>query len=82
MRAWAGPTVGLAVASAIAGVATWGTLQGLERLWGSGNLWVLLGQLVLASGVGVAVFVGLALQLNLPELRLLSDRILQKVRRR
>lgn len=82
LRALTLPTVGLALASAIAGVATWGTLQGLERLWGSGNLWILLAQLAIASGVGLGVFVGLAMQLKLPELRLLSDRLLQKVRRR
>lgn len=79
---WAIPTVGLAGASTIAGFTAWGVLQGLEQLLGQHGFWLLLLQVCIAGGAGFLVFGLLALQLKLPEVNLLVDRLRQKLNRR
>lgn len=79
---WSVPVVGLAGASAIAGVAAWGTLQGLEHLWGTQGLLILLLQLAISSTAGLIVFGLLASQLRLPEFNLFVEQIRRKVLRR
>ncbi|MGQ9871894.1 murein biosynthesis integral membrane protein MurJ [Leptodesmis sp.] len=79
---WAVPTVGLAAASTIAGFTAWGVLQGLEQLLGQHGFWLLLLQVCIAGGAGFLVFGLLALQLKLPEVNLLVDRLRQKLNRR
>jgi putative peptidoglycan lipid II flippase len=78
---WSVPFLGLAGASAIAGLVAWATLQGLERLWGNQGLVILLLQLALASGAGFLVYTLIAMQLKLPELNQFLDRIKQKISR-
>ena len=78
LREWMTPIAGLAAASAIAGVTAWGTLRGLESLWGNSGLLILLAQLGIAGAAGLLVYIGLALQLRLPEVTQFGDRIRQK----
>jgi putative peptidoglycan lipid II flippase len=79
---WAIPIAGLTAASAIAGLATWGTLHGLEHLWGRDGLVILLLELAIAGAVGLVIFVALTYQLKLPEVNEFSDRLRQRLRRR
>jgi putative peptidoglycan lipid II flippase len=81
LKEWMTPIAGLAAASAIAGLTAWGTLQGLESLWGTSGLLILLAQLCIAGAVGLIVYIGLALQLHLPEVNDFGDRIMQKLGR-
>ncbi|AHB89037.1 peptidoglycan lipid II flippase MurJ [Thermosynechococcus sp. NK55a] len=71
------PLLGIALASVLAGGAGWGTLKGLELLWGREGLGVQLLQLAIATGVGLIVFAAAISPLNLPELEF----FLSKVRR-
>ena len=78
LREWMTPIAGLAAASAIAGLTAWGTLRGLESLWGNSGLLILLAQLGIAGAAGLIIYIGLALQLRLPEVTQFGDRIRQK----
>ena len=78
---WGQDLMGLSVATAVAGLASYGISQGWERLIGSGNLLLLFLELSLASGVAIAIFALIAMQLRLPELNLLTSRIRQKLGR-
>jgi putative peptidoglycan lipid II flippase len=82
LKEWAIPTVGLAVASAIAGVTAWGVLHGLEQWLGRHGFLLLLFQVCVAGLAGFLVFGLIAFQLKLPELNLLIDRVRQKFNRR
>lgn len=82
LRQWSGLTIGLALGSAMAGLAAWGTLRVSEQLLGTQGLLVLLVQLAIAGFVGLAVFAAVATQLKLPEVNLVVDRLRQKVLRR
>lgn len=79
---WSFPIAKLAGISAIAGCASWGSLQGLEQLWGTQGIGILLLQLAIASLAGLLVFVLIATQLQLPELTYFIHQIKQKVWRR
>ena len=81
LREWMTPIAGLAAASAIAGFTAWGTLRGLESLWGNSGLLILLAQLGIAGAAGLIIYIGLALQLRLPEVTQFGDRIRQKLGR-
>ncbi|MDX2240944.1 MAG: murein biosynthesis integral membrane protein MurJ [Leptolyngbyaceae cyanobacterium bins.302] len=81
LRAWGVPILGLVGASTIAGLVSWATLQGLERLWGNQGILILLLQLAIASATGFLAFALLAIQLKLPEVNLFVDRIKQKISR-
>jgi len=76
---WSIPILGLAGASAIAGFVSWGTLQGLERLWGNQGIVILLLQLAISSATGFLAFVLLASQLRLPEFNLFAEQIKRKL---
>ena len=78
LREWMTPIAGLAAASAITGFTAWGTLRGLESLWGNSGLLILLAQLGIAGAAGLIIYIGLALQLRLPEVTQFGDRIRQK----
>ncbi|MGL5834955.1 MAG: murein biosynthesis integral membrane protein MurJ [Waterburya sp.] len=79
IRQWGQDLVGLLVATATAGLASYGVSQGLEKAIGNGNLFLLLLELSLASGVAIVIFSLIAMQLKLPELIILSSRIRQKL---
>ena len=79
LREWMTPIAGLTAASAIAGLTAWGTLRGLESLWGNSGLLILLAQLGIAGAAGLIIYIGLALQLRLPEVTQFGDRIRRKL---
>jgi putative peptidoglycan lipid II flippase len=79
---WSIPVAGLAGASAIAGVAAWGTLKGLEHLWGTQGLLILLSQLAIASAAGLLTFILLASQLRLPEFSMFAAQVKRKLLKR
>ncbi|MEB3231567.1 MAG: murein biosynthesis integral membrane protein MurJ [Leptolyngbyaceae bacterium] len=80
-RAWSWPILLLTGASAIAGLAAWGTRLGLENWLGTEGLLVHLAQLGGAGFVGLSLFGAIATQLRLPEVDLFTQRIRQKLRR-
>lgn len=79
---WTIPIIGLTVASAIAGAASWGTLLGSQQLLGTDGLLIQLVQLSLSGLIGLGVFALLAAQLKLPEVNLFVERIQQRFSRR
>lgn len=79
---WSQPLVGLTAASAIAGAATWGTLQGAQRILGTEGLLIQLLQLSVAGLAGLGLFAVLATFLKLPEVDILVDRLRQRFFRR
>ncbi|MBW4489191.1 MAG: murein biosynthesis integral membrane protein MurJ [Trichocoleus desertorum ATA4-8-CV12] len=76
------PILGLGLSSAIAGGASWGTLQVCERFLGTEGLLTQLLELALAGTAGLAAFGLFATQLRLPEVDLFVDRIRQRLLRR
>ena len=78
---WLSALFSLIGASFISGFACWGTNLGLERLFNDPNLLLQIIQLGLATVVGIIVFGIVALQLGLPELNILINRIKQKLGR-
>ncbi len=75
---WGKDLFGLFVATAVAGLASYGLSLGWERTIGNDNLLLLLCELILASGIAIAIFSLIAMQLKLPELNMLTGRIRQK----
>lgn len=75
LRQWAGPIVLLALSSGAAGLAAWGTLHGMERLWGSEGFFNLLVQLCIAGAVGLIIYVLLVSRLHLPEVDIFINRV-------
>jgi len=82
IREWSLLSGGLALASAIAGLTAWGTLRWTESLWGTEGLGILLLQLLAAGLAGFVVFCLFVVQLRLPEVTQLGDRLRQKLLRR
>ena len=78
---WSRDLAGLLVATAIAGLASYGISQAWESTIGNGNLLLLFLELSLASSIAIAIFGLIAMQLRLPELNLLTSRIRQKLGR-
>ncbi|MEO1339934.1 MAG: lipid II flippase MurJ, partial [Cyanobacteria bacterium J06635_13] len=78
---WSRDILGLFIATAIAGLASYGISQAWSRAIGNDNLLLLLLELSLASGVALIIFGLIAMQLRLPELNLLVSRIRQKLGR-
>jgi len=76
---WSKDLAGLSLATAVAGFASYGVRRGFEQTLGNGNLLLLLLELSLASGVAIAIFSLIAIQLRLPELTILTSRIKQKL---
>jgi len=78
LRSWSISVAGLAIGSAIAGIAAWGTLQVSEHILGREGLLILLFQLCLAGAIGLVVFVLIAIQLRIPEVSQVVDRLKQR----
>ncbi len=78
---WTGSIAILTIASIFAGGAGWGTLLGLEAVLGKDGLFVQLLELSLASLVGLAIFAVASIQLKLPEMDILVERVRQKLRK-
>ncbi len=79
---WSVSIGGLAIASGVAGLASWGALHLSEQWLGSRGLGVLLLQLAIAGTVGLLVYGAIALQLKLPEVNQFAVRLRQKLLRR
>ncbi|MEL6930631.1 MAG: murein biosynthesis integral membrane protein MurJ, partial [Cyanobacteria bacterium J06600_6] len=65
---WSKDILGLFVATVLAGLASYGVSQVWENTLGNGNLLLLFLELSLCSGIAIAIFGLLAVQLKLPEL--------------
>ncbi|MEM8721244.1 MAG: murein biosynthesis integral membrane protein MurJ [Cyanobacteria bacterium P01_G01_bin.39] len=78
---WGKQMLGLFLATAVAGTASYGVSQGWSRSLGNGNLLLLLIELCVSSGVAIMFFSLIAMQLKLPELNMLTNRIRQKLGR-
>ena len=78
---WSRDLIGLSIATAIAGLASYSISQAWENAIGNDNILLLLLELSLASAVAIVLFGLIAMQLKLPELDLLTDRIRQKLGR-
>lgn len=76
---WGGLLVALLFSTIAAGFGSWGTYWLWERYIGSDNFILLLGELLTGSAIALSIFLGLAMQLRLPELTMLFDRIGQKL---
>jgi putative peptidoglycan lipid II flippase len=78
LREWAVPLAGLTIASIVAGGVAWGTLQASQQFLGRGGLWLVLVQLCLSGLAGLGIFVLIAIQLRIPEVKQVSDRLRQR----
>jgi putative peptidoglycan lipid II flippase len=76
------PLLGLAAASIITGIATWGASLAWQQLVPASNLITLILQLTIAGGVGLGVFALIASQLKLSEVDIFVDRVRQKLLKR
>ncbi len=76
------PLLGLAGASVVTGLVTWGVSLGWQSLIPATNLITLLLQLAVAGGAGLGVFALIASQLKLPEVDLFVSRVRAKVFKR
>lgn len=79
LRSWSMPTLGLALASGVAGLVSWAMLHLLERFWGTEGFGILLMQLAISGGAGLGVFAILAAQLRLPEVDQFVSRLRQRL---
>lgn len=73
------PIVGLAAASVVTGLVAWLALMGCQTLFGSDGLGVQLLNLSLAGLAGLAVFIVFVLQLRLPEVDILWERVRRRL---
>jgi putative peptidoglycan lipid II flippase len=78
LRQWSLPFIGLILASGIAGVAGWGSLEVLENILGTDGFFKLLLELVLAGIAGLIVFAICILPMRLPEVGLLVAKVRQR----
>ena len=78
LREWAVPLAGLTIASVTSGFAAWGTLRASEHFLGREGPWLLLLQLCLSGLVGLGIFGLIAIQLRIPEVKQVSDRLKQR----
>ncbi len=79
---WAKPILGLALCSAIAGVAAWGIERQLGLWLGMQGVINQLLHLAIAGSIGGAVFLLSASRLGLPEVAQLQEKLLGRFRRR
>jgi putative peptidoglycan lipid II flippase len=70
--------LGLTLGSAIAGLVSWGTLWGLEHIWGTEGLLLQLLQLAIAGLMGLGAFALFATRLKLPEVDIFVNRLRQR----
>ncbi|XHX77279.1 MAG: murein biosynthesis integral membrane protein MurJ [Stenomitos frigidus ULC029] len=82
LREWSVAVIGLTIASTIAGLSAWGTLQASETILGREGLFILLMELCLAGLVGFGAFTLIAIQLRIPEVNQVLDRLKQRFSRR
>lgn len=78
---WSLPILALTGSSFLAGLASWGSLWGIQQFWHDDGFKEQLVQLTLAGGVGIGVFALIAMQMKLPEVDVFMSRIRQKLGR-
>ena len=78
---WSLPILALTGSSFLAGLASWGSLWGIQQFWHDDGFKQQLVQLTLAGGVGIGVFALIAMQMKLPEVDVFVSRIRQKLGR-
>ncbi|WP_414583218.1 murein biosynthesis integral membrane protein MurJ [Scytonema sp. PCC 10023] len=79
---WGLPILGLTAGSIVAGAASYGTLEVLQRFLGTNGLPIQLLQLSLAGLVGISVFAVIAAWMKLPEVNIFVSRLRQRFLRR
>lgn len=75
---WSKPIALLTGASAVAGVVSWGILQGCDRFFEGTGLLIYLVELGLSSLGGFLVFAAIVTQIELPEVDIFMQRIRQR----
>ncbi|NUN65176.1 murein biosynthesis integral membrane protein MurJ [Pseudanabaena biceps] len=85
LKSWSITLLGLVVASAIAGVASWGTYQLVSQNFNSlgtvAKFGGEVGGLAMASGVGLTIFGAIVLQMKIPEVSTLTNQIKRRFSR-
>ncbi|WP_017315215.1 murein biosynthesis integral membrane protein MurJ [Mastigocladopsis repens] len=81
-REWSLPILGLTAGSMVAGAASYGTLEVLQRFLGENGLLIQLLQLSIAGLVGIGVFAFLAAWMKLPEVDIFVSRLRQRFLKR
>lgn len=81
LREWGITFLQLIGISLVAGIFSWSTNWGWERLFGSGNLLLQLLELTIAIAIGLGIFALLAMRLQLPEVEILTSRLRKKFAR-
>lgn len=85
LRSWSLTIFGLVIASTIAGGASWAVYhflsQSFDQLNAIARFWSAVGGLAIASGVGLVIFVAIALQMRIPEINTLTAQIKRRLRR-
>lgn len=79
---WSWPFFGLTVGSIFTGFAAWGALVISQKVLGTEGLLIQLGQLLVASLVGLGVFAVFAAQMKLPEVDMFVERLRLRFLRR
>jgi putative peptidoglycan lipid II flippase len=75
LRSWVAPILGLTAASIVAGLSSWGILQGIQSALGKQGFLLALLELSVAGLVGLAIFGAIATRLRVPEFELFIARI-------
>jgi putative peptidoglycan lipid II flippase len=75
LQLWVAPILGLTAASIVAGLSSWGILQGIQSALGKQGFLVALLELSVAGLVGLAIFGAIAARLRVPEFELFIARI-------
>jgi putative peptidoglycan lipid II flippase len=79
LKSWSKTLLGLAIASVIAGGASWGVYHLLSHSFDSfgavERFGAELGGLLLASAIGFTIFGAIAVQMKIPELKAISNQI-------
>lgn len=76
---WGKGMLGLFLATIVAGLASYGISQVMERVIGNDNLLLLFIELSVASAAAIIIFSLIAMQLKLPESNMLLGKIKQKL---
>jgi putative peptidoglycan lipid II flippase len=82
LASWSLTLLGLSGATVGAGLVGWLTSGALQSLWGADNFWLLLLNVTLASIISMGTFIALSLPLRLPELQMLANLVLAKLKKR
>lgn len=78
---WGMTLLSLFAATLGSGLIAWLTNQGLHSLLGVENFWLLLLTVIVSSLVSIGVFMAIASTLKLPELEMLTNTLLAKIKR-